>query len=184
LAELTKDEARQHAQRLGLPNWNKPDSQELCFVPDGDISGFVEREHGLPSPAGAIVTESGEALGTHSGIAGFTVGQRRGLRIPGKEPRYVLRVVAESNEVVIGTADRLGASELHATQARFTVPLDAPLRARVRIRYRHEPADAWVVPEPNGGFAARFDVPQRAIAPGQAAVVYVDDRVIGGGFIR
>jgi tRNA-specific 2-thiouridylase len=183
LSELIKDAARQEARRLGVPSWNKPDSQELCFVPDGNVAGFVEREQGEASIEGAIVDEAGKPLGSHPGIAGITVGQRRGLRIPGKEPRYVLRVVADRNEVVIGSAEQLEARELRAIDARFSEPLTAPLRARVRIRYRHEPAEALVSPTAGGGFSARFDQPQRAIAPGQAAVIYAGERVLGGGFI-
>lgn len=188
LGELEKDAARQEAKRLGLPNWNKPDSQELCFVPDGDVAGFVKRNDASASAGapGAIVDRDGKALGTHGGIEGFTVGQRRGLGVPGPAPRYVLRVLPESRAIVVGDDAELYGAELEATGATWTgwsgAWEAAPLRAAVRIRYRHEPAAATVTPS-STGFRVRFDEPQRAIAPGQAAVVYRGDHVLGGGFI-
>jgi tRNA-specific 2-thiouridylase len=185
LGELEKDDARLEAKRLGLPNWNKPDSQELCFVPDGNVSGFVKRESSdaQAGEGGNIVDEQGKVLGTHTGIEGFTVGQRRGIRVPGPTPRYVLRVLPESREVVVGDDARLLAGQLEASDASWSASIErAPLRAEVRIRYRHEPAPATVTPSERG-FSVRFDEPQRAIAPGQAVVVYRGDQVLGGGFI-
>jgi len=182
LGELHKPEAREAARRLGLPNWAKPDSQELCFVPDGNVRGFVER-HGGRSEAGEIVDEAGAVLGRHPGIAGFTVGQRRGLNLPGSEPRYVLRVLHDTQQVVVGTADRLAAHELYAADVSWTSARpDAPFAAEVRIRSRHTPAAARIVPSATG-FTAHFEAPQSAVAPGQAAVVYVGERVVGGGYI-
>jgi tRNA-specific 2-thiouridylase len=191
LGELHKPEAREAARRLGLPNWAKPDSQELCFVPDGNVRGFVERHaghggHGGKADhagAGQIIDETGSVLGQHPGIAGFTVGQRRGLNLPGSEPRYVLKVLAETRQVVVGNADRLAAHELCADGVSWTTAQPrAPFAAEVRIRSRHTPAAARVVPSATG-FTAHFDTPQSAVAPGQAAVVYVGERVIGGGYI-
>jgi tRNA-specific 2-thiouridylase len=192
LGEMIKDEARAEAQRLALPNWNKPDSQELCFVPDGNVAGFIQREASghaqsetLPraGAAGRIVDGEGRELGRHGGIEGFTVGQRRGLRVPGPTPRYVLRVVPEAGEVVVGDERALYAEQLEALSASWTGEIgEAPLRAEVRIRYRHEPAPATVTPQ-GDRFSVRFDEPQRAVAPGQAAVVYRGDQVLGGGFI-
>ncbi len=188
LGELKKPDARLAAQRLGLSNWNKPDSQELCFVPDGDVRGFVAR-HADAAPAeragrsGNVIDESGQVLGTHAGIEGFTVGQRRGLGIPGAEPRYVLRVIADSREVVVGPAERRAQRDLHAEGVMWTSqPPEAPFEGHVRIRSRHSAAAAEVTPSASG-FRARFAEPQLAIAPGQAAVIYVRDRVVGGGFI-
>jgi tRNA-specific 2-thiouridylase len=186
LGELEKDDARGQAKRLGLPNWNKPDSQELCFVPDGNVAGFVKQQS--PADAGAgeggkIVDSEGRTLGEHPGIEGFTVGQRRGIRVPGPAPRYVLRVLPESRQVVVGDDAQLLGAELEATGASWSAVLEAaPIRAEVRIRYRHEPAAATVTPSERG-FSVRFDEPQRAIAPGQAAVVYRGEQVLGGGFI-
>ena len=183
LGELTKDQSRAEAQRLQLPNWNKPDSQELCFVPDGDLRGFIGRQRQGAGRAGAFVDEAGRELGRHPGIESFTVGQRRGLGLSGAEPRYVLRVVAETGNVVVGPADALLSRRLNADRVCWTTaPRPAPFRASVRIRYRHAPADAIVTP--NGDrLCVEFDSPQRAIAPGQAAVVYIGDEVVGGGWI-
>ncbi|HEY2736559.1 MAG TPA: tRNA 2-thiouridine(34) synthase MnmA [Polyangiales bacterium] len=182
LGELHKDEARERARIFGLPNWAKPDSQELCFVPDGNVRGFIER-HAGEQPPGEIVDEHGQVLGAHAGIAGFTIGQRRGLGVPGPAPRYVLRVVPETAQVVVGAADRLGRHELAAQDVSWTsLRPSEPFHGQVRIRSRHQPADALVTPT-HAGFTARFALPQSAIAPGQAAVVYVDERVVAGGFI-
>lgn len=183
LGELQKSEAREAARRLQLPNWAKPDSQELCFVPDGKVREFVERHAGEASTPGDIVDESGARLGRHAGIAGFTVGQRRGLRIPGREPRYVLRILPDSNCVVVGAADRLGMLEFVAERVCWSGSVPSqPFAAQVRIRAKHTAADAVVIPTETG-FTARFDAAQSAVAPGQAAVIYLDERVVGGGYI-
>jgi len=182
LGELEKSESREHGQRLGVPNWSKPDSQELCFVPDGDIGGFIERERGVTS-SGTIRDEQGQTLGEHQGIHRFTVGQRKGLGIGGGPARYVLRVLPQSNEVVVGDDAGLLASSFVAPAAAWCG--EAPsqsFEALVRVRYRHTPAPARVTPE-GAGFRAEFSSPQRAITPGQAAVVYSGDEVVGGGVI-
>ena len=182
LGELHKPEARVHAQRLGLPNWNKPDSQELCFVPDGDVHGFVSRHAGVQTE-GDVLDEDGAVLGHHRGVAGFTIGQRRGLGIPGKLPRYVLRVVPETRAVVVGPAEHLLQRELRAEDVIWTASEpSAAFDAEVRIRSRHRAAPARVTPS-GQGFRAVFEEPQSAIAPGQAAVVYQGERVLGGGYI-
>lgn len=183
LGDMTKDGSRAEARRLGLPNAGKPDSQELCFVPDGDVAGFVARRRG-PQRGGIVRdAESGEVVAHHDGIAGFTIGQRRGLGLGGGPTRYVLRIVPEQDEVVVGPADRLSGTHLRARGVQWIgEPPDAPFEADVRIRYRHEPARARIVPGP-GGFEAELAEAQRAITPGQAAVVYRGDEVVGGGFI-
>jgi tRNA-specific 2-thiouridylase len=182
LGDLLKSDARERARQLGLPNWAKPDSQELCFVPDGNVRGFVERHAGQPE-GGDIVDEAGTVLGHHAGVAGFTIGQRRGLGIAGPEPRYVLRILPDTHQVVVGGADRLGQSELAAEGVSWTSQRpDAPFPGQVRIRSRHAPAQALVTPTA-AGFTALFETPQAAVAPGQAAVVYVGDRVVAGGYI-
>lgn len=185
LGELEKTDAREEGKRMGLPNWSKPDSQELCFVPDGDVRGFIA-EHAGGAPAGlegAIVDTDGAELGRHGGIEGFTVGQRRGLGVSAPRPRYVLKVVPERDEVVVGEADALLSGRLRAGAAAWLVPPPAePFDAAVRIRHRHEPAPARITPLA-GGFEAVFAEPQRAIAPGQAAVIYAGERVLGGGLI-
>jgi tRNA-uridine 2-sulfurtransferase len=183
LGELRKDDSRAEAKRLQLPNWNKPDSQELCFVPDGDLRGFIGRQRQGASQPGALVDESGRELGRHAGIEGFTVGQRRGLGLSGPDPRYVLRVIREGARVVVGSADALLSTRLRVQRVSWTN--GAPLRAfeaMVRIRYRHQPAEAMVTPR-GEELDVEFRVPQRAIAPGQAAVIYLGDQVVGGGWI-
>ena len=182
LGELTKSEAREAGRRLGVPNADKPESQELCFVPDGKVGDFVDRQ-GAPATAGSIVDAHGEILGTHEGVANFTRGQRRGLGLGGGGARYVLRIVPETAEVVVGDESELYDAELTATDAHWIAGKPATaFQGEVRIRYRHPGARADIIPNGNG-FDVRFDEPQRAITPGQAAVVYRGDEVIGGGFI-
>lgn len=182
LGELEKTESRAEARRLGLPNADKPDSQELCFIPDGDVRAFAEREAGR-THGGRIVAEDGTELGRHEGIEGFTVGQRKGLGLGGGPPRYVLRILPDSSDVVVGDAAGLSSQELEAVDAAWPGGrATEPFEAQVRIRYRHDPAPAEVTPTVDG-FRARFRSPQRAITPGQATVVYQGDEVIAGGFI-
>jgi len=182
LGELTKSEVRAAGRRLGVPNADKPESQELCFVPDGRVGDFINRQ-GSPTKAGAIVDPEGTVLGRHDGVANFTQGQRRGLGLGGGGTRYVLRIVADTAEVVVGDESQLYAQNLTATDAHWVAGCPTePFQGEVRIRYRHRGALGDVTP--NGeGFEVRFDEPQRAITPGQAAVVYRGDEVIGGGFI-
>lgn len=179
---MGKDEVRAHAERLRLPNAHKQDSQELCFVPDGDVRGFIARERGGAQP-GKIIDQTGKELGRHDGIEGFTVGQRRGLDLGGGPARYVLRILPDDNAVQVGDQDALLAPNLQAREATWlgSVP-SAPFQAKVRIRYRHEPTPAEVTPVA-GGFEVIFESPQRAVTPGQAAVIYDGERVLGGGFI-
>ncbi|MFW5925588.1 MAG: tRNA 2-thiouridine(34) synthase MnmA [Myxococcota bacterium] len=182
LGVMDKDGARAEARRLGLPNADKPDSQELCFVPDGDVPGFVAREGHEPRP-GTVRDTDGQVLARHEGIAGFTVGQRRGLGLGGGSPRYVLRIVPDTQEVVVGPREALYSRSLTATEARWLCePPPHGFDAEVRIRHRHEPAPGRVVPT-DDGFRVEFAEPQRAITPGQAAVLYQGDEVLGGGFI-
>jgi tRNA-specific 2-thiouridylase len=182
LGDLVKDEARAHGRRLGLPNADKPDSQELCFVPDGDVRGFAARERG-ETRGGDIVSDTGEKLASHAGIEAFTVGQRRGLGLGGGPPRYVLRIVPDTGAVVVGNEGALLSDTLHAIDAAWPGGRpEHPFEGRVRIRYRHEPAPAEITPT-DAGFVVRFSEPQRAITPGQATVVYREDEVVAGGFI-
>ncbi|MCB9615463.1 MAG: tRNA 2-thiouridine(34) synthase MnmA [Sandaracinus sp.] len=182
LGGRSKDATREEGRRLGLPNADKPDSQELCFVPDGDVRGFVARERGEVHP-GRIVDEAGKELGRHEGIEGLTVGQRKGLQLGGQDrPRYVLKIVPDTGDVVVGDEASLLGREVRVEDARWVRARREPFEALVRIRYRHTPAPARVEPF-DGGFHVRFHEPQRAITAGQAAVVYVGDEVLGGGFI-
>jgi len=182
LGELTKDRTREEGVRLGVPNAQKPDSQELCFVPDGDIGGFVERERRV-SQRGEVRDASGQVVGEHQGIYRFTVGQRRGLGLGGGPVRYVLRVLPEENTVVVGDEQGLFAQACETSSAAWCGPVpDGPFEALVRVRYRHAPAPARVSVT-DQGFRAEFREPQRAITPGQAAVIYRGDEVVGGGII-
>ncbi len=182
LGELHKPEVRDAGRRLGVPNADKPESQELCFVPDGRVGDFINRE-GSATRAGDIVDPEGRVLGRHQGVANFTRGQRRGLGLGGGGTRYVLRIVPDTAEVIVGDESELYEQRLRATDAHWVV--DRPVerfQGEVRIRYRHRGALADVTPK-GDGFEVHFNEPQRAITPGQAAVVYRGDEVIGGGFI-
>jgi tRNA-specific 2-thiouridylase len=182
LGELTKSEARQAGRRLGVPNADKPESQELCFVPDGRIGDFINRQGSATRP-GNVVGADGTVLGHHEGVANFTRGQRRGLGLGGGGTRYVLRIAPDTAEVVVGDESLLYDRQLTATDAHWVANRpEQPFQGEVRIRYRHRGALADVTPT-GDGFEVRFDEPQRAITSGQAAVVYRGDEVIGGGFI-
>jgi tRNA-specific 2-thiouridylase len=182
LGDLVKDEARAEGRRLGVPNADKGESQELCFVPDGDVAGFIARERG-PGRPGAMVDEGGAPVGEHAGIEAFTIGQRKGLGLGGGPARYVLRIVPDRDQVVVGPAEALRGTELRAERVRWigAAPTE-PFEGQVRIRYRHEPA-AGRIEASEDGFRVSFATPQRAITPGQAAVIYRGDEVLGGGFI-
>lgn len=182
LGERVKDDSRAEARRLGLPNADKPDSQELCFVPDGDVAGFARRERGQ-TKSGRILAEDGTPLGEHQGIEGFTVGQRKGLGLGGGPARYVLRILPASGDVVVGGDEALLSSRLSAAGVTWIHAPVGAFDATVRVRYRHSPAPAEVTVTPTG-FDVRFEAPQRAITAGQAAVVYLGDEVVGGGFIQ
>ncbi len=182
LGRLRKPEVRDAGRRLGVPNSNKPESQELCFVPDGRVGDFIQRQ-GAATTAGRIVDSDGQVLGVHEGVANFTRGQRRGLGLGGGGARYVLRIVPDTSDVVVGDEAELYQAELNATDAHWIgARPDGVFRGEVRIRYRHAGAPAAITPTERG-FEVRFEQPQRAVTPGQAAVVYRDDQVIGGGFI-
>ena len=183
---MSKTETRAHATRFGLPVAAKPDSQELCFAPSGDAGAFV-RDHApeLVRTGGAVVDASGEVLTHHDGTFGFTVGQRRGLGVALGAPAYVTEIDAAANRVVVGPAELLRRRGLVADRASWVAggpPTDTPFEAEVRIRYRGDHVPAVVTPSPNG-FAVTFGRPQAAVAPGQSAVVYRGDDLLGGGRI-
>jgi tRNA-specific 2-thiouridylase len=183
----TKAETRRIAAELGLPVAEKPESQEICFVP-GDYRDVVRARVGAALRPGPIRHLDGRVVGTHAGLAGFTVGQRKGLGVSAGHPLYVVRLDGGCNTVVVGGEQDLWAAE--ATVERFNyIPFDepaGPLRVRAKVRYAQAQADATLIPRGSGGATLRFDAPQRAIAPGQAAVCYdmhEPDLVIGGGTI-
>ena len=183
LGDLPKAEVRAIARRHGLPNADKPDSADICFIPSGDYRPFVAER--MESTAGEIVDTAGNRVGEHAGIANYTVGQRRGLPARGGgEPLFVVGVDAARNAVVVGPHEELMAPGLIAEELSFVsgeTP-EGPFRAAARIRYRSGPAPAMVTV--SGGTAeVRFEAPQRAVTPGQAVVFYGGERVIGGGTI-
>jgi len=190
LGKLTKAEVREEARRHGLKLAEKPDSQEICFVPGGDYKQFLaayreEQGEALPESAGDLVTSSGKVLGRHNGIFNFTVGQRKGLNVSSPTPLYVLKIDPESRRVTVGDDAELATQTLRARNLNWiSIPeLRGPMRVRAKIRHRHEPAWATLEPAGAGEVTARFDEPQRAVTPGQAAVFYDGDEVAGGGWI-
>ena len=186
LGELSKAEVREQARRHGLATADKPESQEICFIPDGDAAAAVERLRPQTLPgAGEIVDGEGRVVGRHAGIHRFTVGQRRGLGVAAAERLYVTGLDAASNRVRIGPLAALGAQGARLERVNWVAgsPPQAPVRARVRVRHRHEGAEAWVTPQPDAGALVRFDAPVVAVAPGQAAVFDAGDVVLGGGWI-
>lgn len=187
LGRFRKDDVREIASRFGLDNAGKPESMDLCFVADGESYRDVLGRGGLAadSPAGAIVDESGRELGRHDGIAAFTVGQRKGLGVASAERLYVLRVEPSDGRVVVGPEPSLYRDSCRVERLRW-VPFDrprGPVRATVRIRSTHPGAAAEVRDLGDGTAAIRFDDAQRAVTPGQAAVFYDGDLVLGGGWI-
>jgi tRNA-specific 2-thiouridylase len=190
LGDMSKAEVREAARRFGIASAEKPESQEICFVPGGDYKRFIEAylaEQGedAPEAAGQLVTATGEALGEHSGVHNFTVGQRKGLGVAKGSPLYVIQINQQSQQVVVGAEADLYSKTLRANQLNWIAidRLEEPMHVEVKIRHRHEPASATIEMTAPDGVTAAFDQPQRAITPGQAAVFYDGDLVLGGGWI-
>ncbi len=186
LGELSKDEVRARARALGLATADKPESQEICFVPDGDYAAVVEavRPEARNRP-GEIVDKAARVLGRHRGVNRFTVGQRKGLGVAGDRRLYVIRIDAAEGRVIVGPEKELGAAGaiLEGVCWISGRAPESPVRARVRVRYRHEGAPAWIEPTPGRRARVVFDEPVRAVSPGQAAVFDRGDDVLGGGWI-
>jgi len=183
IAELTKPEIREIAERHGIPVAQKKDSQEVCFIPDNDYISFIEREFSPEAIPGDFVSSSGEKLGTHAGIYKYTIGQRKGLGAFGK-PMYVLGIDAKNNKVIIGDNEELFKTEISVENLNFLSkkPTEDRLRCSIKIRCAAKPADA-VIEISHNSAKITFDSPQRAAAPGQTAAIYIDDILIGGGTI-
>jgi tRNA-uridine 2-sulfurtransferase len=192
LGGFEKSAVRELARELGIPTAEKPDSQEICFVPNGDYAAFIDsyfQEQGI-SPEetrGELVTTDGRVAGEHAGVHHFTVGQRRGIGIAAREPLYVIATEPASRRVIIGSNDDLLRASMTVQSVNWIsiAPPEEPVRAEVKIRNKHAAAAATIVPS---GAAERveirFDQPQRAVTPGQGAVFYAGDVVLGGGWIE
>ena len=185
LGGLTKQQTRALAERASLRNADKPDSQDICFVPDGDYAGFIQRTTGKAPEPGAFLDTEGNCIGTHRGLVHYTVGQRKGLGFAFPEPHYVCAKDAVHNTVTIGTKDALFARRLVAEDCNWIAveQLTAPMRVQAKIRYGQQAQPAMLFPSENGRVVVEFDQLQRAISPGQATVWYDGDVVVGGGTI-
>lgn len=191
LGGMQKSQVRELARQLAIPTAEKPDSQEICFVPNGDYAAFIDayfREQGAAREdlAGELVTTDGKIVGEHAGVHRFTVGQRRGLRYAAGQPLYVIATEPATRRVVIGSNDELLRSTMRVSQVNWisiAEPME-PARAEVKIRNKHASAAATVIPMGGARAEVRFDEPQRALTPGQGAVFYSGDLVLGGGWIE
>lgn len=185
VGQYSKDEIREIAEKIGLLVANKPDSQDICFVPDGDYAAYIEENAGVTIQEGNFVTLDGKVLGKHKGIIHYTVGQRKGLGLSLGYPAFVLEIRPETNEVVIGTNEDSMTTTLKANRVNFMSVEDLPEPKRVfaKIRYNHK--GAWCTVEKTGEdeITCTFEEPQRAVTPGQAVVLYDGEYVLGGGTI-
>jgi tRNA-specific 2-thiouridylase len=185
VGDLTKDAVREQARALGLVTADKPESQEICFIPDDDYRGFLRERIPEAFGPGPIVDGQGTLLGRHAGLVNYTVGQRRGLGIASRRPLYVTALDPSRNAVVVGGPDEIEVEQVRAERVNFiAMPgLAGPLAVTARIRHGHEPAPATLEPLEEGAVLVRFGRPQRAPAPGQSVVFYQGDLVVGGGVI-
>jgi tRNA-uridine 2-sulfurtransferase len=190
LGGMTKPEVRELARKYGLALAEKPDSQEICFVPGGDYTKFIdaylaEQGDSLPDTAGELVTTDGRVIGEHTGIHNFTVGQRKGLGVATGSPLYVLQIKGDKRQVIVGEQENLYSRTLVTKRSNLisVSELPEPMRVSVKIRHRHEPATATIEKTGSDEIVVTFDQPQRAVTPGQAAVFYDGDIVVGGGWI-
>ena len=186
LGDTDKKEVRRMAKELGLTVADKSESREICFVPDNDYASFIEkRVSGESFREGDIVNADGEILGKHRGYPAFTIGQRKGLNIGGlKEPHYVTAIDPDKNEITVGLKSSLYRSEFFANKVNWCLPRQGMFEAQVQIRYLHNGSTARVTPLPDERVRVEFLEPQLSITPGQSAVFYVDDCIVGGGWIE
>lgn len=186
LGAMTKAEVRRRYQELRLPPLAADrESMELCFIPDGNYQDFIRQRRGAPGTPGDLVDSQGRVLGRHRGLEAYTVGQRRGLGVPAREPYYVTEIQPELNRVVLGHRAELLAPGLRASRMNWLIePPTRELEAQAVIRYRHPGVPARIIPRDDGGVQVVFAAPQGAVTPGQGVVLYRDDRVLGGGWIE
>ncbi len=190
LGGYTKPRVREMAAEFGVASANKPDSQEICFIPGGDYKKFIdayleEQGEAMPDSSGELVTTTGEVIGHHAGVHNFTVGQRKGLGVESPTALYVIQIATEGNQVKVGSENELLQSTMRARRLNWiSIPkLQGDMRVKIKIRHRHEPAWATIEMSGEDEMSAVFDDPQRAVTPGQAAVFYDEDEVVGGGWI-
>jgi tRNA-specific 2-thiouridylase len=191
LGGMTKSEVRELARKHNLAIAEKPDSQEICFVPGGDykrfLEAYLEEQGNSPTEiAGEMVTTNGKVIGEHAGVHNFTVGQRKGLGVATGSPLYVIQINNDTRQVVVGKDEELYSRTLLARRVNLisTAELRQPLRVGVKIRHKHPPSAAMIESAGPDEIRVTFDQPQRAITPGQAAVFYDGDIVVGGGWIE
>lgn len=179
-----KEEVRKIAEEIGLVTARKPDSQEICFIPDNDYAKFINTKIGAQEP-GNIVDQNENILGKHNGIINYTIGQRKGLGISSKTPLFVIKIDKDKNEVIVGEERHIFSNELIAENMNYIAfeELKEPLICKAKIRYSAKEADCTVFPLEGSGVKVIFKEPQRAITPGQAVVLYKDDLILGGGII-
>jgi tRNA-specific 2-thiouridylase len=186
LGDMEKKEVRRLAESLGLNVAEKSESREICFIPDNDYAGFIATQVGAESfQPGRIIDKEGKVLGTHKGYPAYTIGQRKGLNLGGlTEPHYVTAINPATNEVTVGPRDHLFREEFTVSDVNWVLNFCEPFEAEVQVRYRHQAVGSVITPLPGGRARVQLNMPQPAIAPGQSAVFYREDCVVGGGWIE
>lgn len=186
LGTLTKQDVREIAKDINLPVANRPDSQEICFIKDNNYREFLSKNSKRTLPKGEIIDTEGNILGYHNGISQFTIGQRRNLGIVTGKPMFVVDILSQTNQIVLGTNEEILSNELTASNLNwvFFDNINESIGADVKIRYRAKPSKAIVTPINNDTVKVTFEIPQRAITKGQAVVFYNDNYLIGGGIIN
>jgi tRNA-uridine 2-sulfurtransferase len=186
LGDMDKNEVRERARQLGLNVAEKAESHEVCFIPDNDYPRFIAKQlNGQALKTGEIVNSKGKVLGAHQGYPAFTIGQRKGLNLGGlKEPHFVTHIDPVQNRITVGPRNELAKSECMVGQVNWCLDFSGPIRAEVQIRYRHRGVSSTITPLDGSRAKVEFDEPEFSIAPGQSAVFYQDDCVVGGGWLE